>query len=994
MYHPKEEIMISSSEDRSIKFWDMTKKIPLYTHKRDHDRFWTVTAHPKLNLFAAGHDSGLVVFKLQKERPPFTLFRPNILLYVKDTTTLHGSCSLRMYDIDTSEEVSLFSVRRPSSANFHPRFIHSHPQSGIIIVFFSGENSSRYELFAIPKKGQPVENLNLLASIPTCVGVAILKRDRFAVLTKTNHIFINNLNTNESIKSFSCPHPADDVFSAHTDMLLIRSEDRLSLLDVQQVRIVNQLKLAGVKSVVWSGTTKDSLVAIICRGAIVIANSNLDSLCSVLEVLKIKSGAWDENGTFIYSTLCHIKYILPNGDHGIVRTLDRPIYIMAVRGNTVYCLDRQGKIHTPTVDTTEYMFKHALAHKRFGQVSSMVKNSNLIGQAIIGYLQKKGYPEVALRFVKDERTRFNLALECATARNIDIAYESALVLKDTEAWSKLAREALRQGNYQIVEKSYQLKLDCEKLSVLYLLTGNTTKLRKMLEIATNKREDLNAQFQNSLLLGDVPARVKLLERAGQYTLAYMTAINHGLTDRAEAIRQKLEQAQPLDGDGQRIPLDLPPPRPDGKLLFPPTPIFRLQQGNWPVTRIARGPLDDVMEEKETSSRLAETTTEEEVHPGEAWGEDNILDSGEEERKLDEKLPEESAEGEGWVDDDALDSLVEETPALQKKSHSTTDLPVSGQARTEVWSRSSNLAAHRVASGKLEEAMNLLKQQIGIINFTPLKENFLNLYKSNSLLLLTHPSLPPLISFLEESPRLPRLLVSLSSLVSQLANAYKAFTDGKFMDAKRIFLGILQSVPLVVVHSPEDEKELGQLVNICKEYLIGLMLELTRKETTDPTRVAELAAYFTHCDLLSKHLQLTLKVAINATAKVKSFQLVQELANRLLDLNPPKSFVELAQKALKVAQSKGNVDETPLNYDPRNPFVLCSSSLTPIYQGNPHVKCPFCQAAYLTKFDGNLCGICDLAQVGRKGVGLQCLMKAETKAMGGRRTKPVDDTEGW
>ena len=41
----------------------------------------------------------------------------------------------------------------------------------------------------------------------------------------------------------------------------------------------------------------------------------------------------------------------------------------------------------------------------------MVKESNLIGQSIIAYLQQKGYPEIALHFVKDEKTRFALALE-------------------------------------------------------------------------------------------------------------------------------------------------------------------------------------------------------------------------------------------------------------------------------------------------------------------------------------------------------------------------------------------------------------------------------------------------------------------------------------------------------------------------------------------------------------------------------------------------------
>ncbi len=45
------------------------------------------------------------------------------------------------------------------------------------------------------------------------------------------------------------------------------------------------------------------------------------------------------------------------------------------------------------------------------QVLVMVRNSKLPGQSIISYLQKKGYPEVALHFVKDDRTRFGLALE-------------------------------------------------------------------------------------------------------------------------------------------------------------------------------------------------------------------------------------------------------------------------------------------------------------------------------------------------------------------------------------------------------------------------------------------------------------------------------------------------------------------------------------------------------------------------------------------------------
>lgn len=57
----------------------------------------------------------------------------------------------------------------------------------------------------------------------------------------------------------------------------------------------------------------------------------------------MKSAAWDDNGVLIYTTLNHIKYCLANGDSGIIRTLDVPVYITKVFGNSIFCLDRDGK---------------------------------------------------------------------------------------------------------------------------------------------------------------------------------------------------------------------------------------------------------------------------------------------------------------------------------------------------------------------------------------------------------------------------------------------------------------------------------------------------------------------------------------------------------------------------------------------------------------------------------------------------------------------------
>ena len=65
-----------------------------------------------------------------------------------------------------------------------------------------------------------------------------------------------------------------------------------------------------------------------------------------------------------------------------------------------------------------------------------------VGQSIIAYLQQKGYPEVALHFVKDEKTRLALALQCG---NIEAALEAAKALDDKFCWEKLGEAALLQG---------------------------------------------------------------------------------------------------------------------------------------------------------------------------------------------------------------------------------------------------------------------------------------------------------------------------------------------------------------------------------------------------------------------------------------------------------------------------------------------------------------------------------------------------------------------
>ena len=86
--------------------------------------------------------------------------------------------------------------------------------------------------------------------------------------------------------------------------------------------------------------------------------------------------------------------------------------------------------------------------------------------------------------------------------------------RSDDSREKLAIAAVRQGNVEIVEAAYQRLRRFDSLSFLYLVTGNMDKLRKMAKIA-ELRSDALSLFQNTLYLGDVEARVKLLRDMGQ-----------------------------------------------------------------------------------------------------------------------------------------------------------------------------------------------------------------------------------------------------------------------------------------------------------------------------------------------------------------------------------------------------------------------------------------------------------------------------------------------
>jgi coatomer protein complex subunit alpha (xenin) len=489
VFHPHQDLILSVGEDKTIRVWDLNRRTSVQSFKRENDRFWVIAAHPEINLFAAGHDNGVMVFKLERERPASAVHQNNLFYITKEK-------HVRSYDFQKNiESPSMLSLKKLGSAWVPPRNLSYNAAERSILVTSPADGGS-YELISLPRDAsgavEPTDTKR--GSGNSAVFVA---RNRFAVFNLANQqIDIKDLN-NSTTKTIKPPTNTLDIAWGGTGNLLLITPSNVVLYDIQSKKDLATLAVSGVKYVVWS---MDGLhAAMLSKHNVTIVTKNLEQVSTLHETIRIKSATWDDTGVLLYSTLNHIKYSLMNGDNGIVRTLEQTVYLVRVKGRNVYCLNRAAKPKVLQIDPTEYRFKLALVKRNYDEMLNIIKTSSLVGQSIISYLQKKGYPEIALQFVQDPQTRFELAVECG---NLDVAVEMAKQLDKPKLYHKLAQVSLDHGNHQNVESTYQKLRNFDKLSFLYLATGDEDKLKRMAKIAEH-RGDMTARFQNALYLGDV-----------------------------------------------------------------------------------------------------------------------------------------------------------------------------------------------------------------------------------------------------------------------------------------------------------------------------------------------------------------------------------------------------------------------------------------------------------------------------------------------------------
>lgn len=191
-----------------------------------------------------------------------------------------------------------------------------------------------------------------------------------------------------------------------------------------------------------------------------------------------------------------------------------------------------------------------------------------------------------------------------------------------------------------------------------------------------------------------------------------------------------------------------------------------------------------------------------------------------------------------------------------------------------------------------QAMELLNRQAGVVAFAPLKPIFLSVYTGAQAVVSGTPGSPYIDSAMHRNndsyswsargtDGLPAVAVTVAALTDRIKAGYKAFTEGKLVEAGNIFTATLQSVTVACVDSKSELDEVREHMSVCREYITAVLLESTRREKfkENPTRNMELAAYLTHCNLQPLHLLISLRSAMSSAVKVKNFNTAASFCRR-------------------------------------------------------------------------------------------------------------------
>lgn len=531
-------LIVSGSEDGMVKLWNAGTYRLENTLNYGMERVWSVGLNNAKgaaggNEIAIGYDHGLVVLKLGKDEPSYSLDSSGKLIYVKGSEVQTANLGNLLEDgaiekLPDGARVPV-TLKELGSTEVFPTSIQHSPNGRFVTVVGDGE----YIIYtALAWRNKAFGQGNSFAWAEDSNTYAVLEGKLKVRLWK------NFKEKKESLKGAG----GWTVESLHGGPLLgARGNGFVVFWDWESGEIVRRVEVES-KNIYWS--TSGTLVAITSDDSFYILRFDRaayqaaldsgvpigDEGCEeafevVVEISEnVKTAKWIGD-CFVYTNSANRLNYLLGTQTSTVTQFETPLYLLGYipSHNKVYLVDREMAVYAYSLSLAVVEYQTAILRRDLTAAAELLANvpegeKNKVAR----FLEAQDLKHLALQVTNDPEHKFELAI---ALDELDMALtlaEQTPAPENEVKWKMVGDTALSRWRFGLARECYRRANDIGARFLIESALSDRTGLREVAKDAAGKGQN-NLAFAALWQLGDPKAAVDLLIKTDRKAEAALMA---------------------------------------------------------------------------------------------------------------------------------------------------------------------------------------------------------------------------------------------------------------------------------------------------------------------------------------------------------------------------------------------------------------------------------------------------------------------------------------
>jgi len=509
-FHPELPIIITGSEDGTVKIWHANTYRLETTLNYGLERVWSIGVLRGSNNVALGYDEGAIMIKLGREEPAMSMDAGGKIIWAKHSELQQASLkAIEKEEIADGERLPL-QVKDMGSCEVYPQTVQHNPNGRFVVVCGDGEYII-YTAMALRNKS--------FGSAQEFVWAA--DSSEYAVRESSSSIKLFK-NFKEK-KTFKPEFGAENIFGG--GLLGVKSVSGLAFFDWETQELVRRIEIQP-RNVYWSENgelcciaTEESYfvlrydaekVAAAAENPEKVSEDGIEDAFDVIgEVTEsVKTGLW-VGDCFIYTNSVNRLNYYVGGEIVTVSHLDRTMYLLGyIPGdNRLYLGDKELNVVSFQLLLSVLEYQTAVMRRDFDTADKVLPTVPKEQRTRVAhFLEKQGFKKQALAVSSDPEHRFDLAIQLG---DLDTAYGLAKESGSEQKWKQLAELATSQAKFDLAQQCLHEAQDHGGLLLLATAAGNAEMVGKLGASAEEAGKN-NVSFLSYFLLGDLEKCLEIL----------------------------------------------------------------------------------------------------------------------------------------------------------------------------------------------------------------------------------------------------------------------------------------------------------------------------------------------------------------------------------------------------------------------------------------------------------------------------------------------------